>query len=209
MCFTYEIQVPDNYTALSGDLEVTVVGLLRTPFEDIRLELLEVKYVRSDIKKLTKREINSSDINLKQSLHHGALIKFIDTRNMTNLESVSNFNVSNESAENDSNKTPFKSLSRVLDSGENRIPQIKVEKKWTVLGSVVVPANVSSNNQFVKVQFSCGTINRGGHFGVKLTGYNEEINNLTNRRKNHKSHRIENNSNIDEVGAAQVIVIWI
>lgn len=194
MCFCYEIQVPENYTALSGDLEVTIIDLLRTPSDSVRLELLEVEFVRTQSEKLKKREVETMP---EPPIHHGALIKFIDTRNETILRNLTNSNATNESGISD--KTELKSFSRTLENVKTQIPQIKVEKKWTVLGTVMVPENKSGDGRLVKVKFPCGVVTRGGHFGVRLTGYDENINNLTNKHRNRRIHKTGINSRVDEV----------
>lgn len=199
-CLCYEIQVPRNYTALNGDLEVTIIGLRRKSSEEIRLELLEVEFVRSENRELEKRSVIDGD-EFPHKINYSALYKFVDTRNNgTDFLDGGDFVNRSGTKENLRGRAKLESLSRVFDGNENRIPQIKVSKKWTVVGSVIVPPTEGNDSGVVKVKFPCGVITRGGQFGVRLTGINQELNNLTRKHKSSKLNRIESSSIISEVG---------
>lgn len=194
-CSCYEIQVPGNYTALNGELEIIIVGLRRKSSDEIRLELLEVEYVREE------HELQKRSAVETESVDHNSLHKFVDTRYGTDILDIGDFvnrSGTKQSQENLRDRIKLESLSRVFDSNENQIPQIKVSKKWTVLGSVIVPPPQGNDSNVVKVKFPCGVITRGGQFGVRLTGINQQLNNLTRKHKSSKSNRIDS-SIISEV----------
>lgn len=197
-CLCYEIQVPKNYTALNGDLGVTIIGLRRKSSEEIRLELLEVEFVRSENRELEKRSVVENEYPHK--INYSALYKFVDTRNNgTDFLDRGDFVNRSGTKENLRGRIKLESLSRVFDGNENQIPQIKVSKKWTVIGSVIVPTPEGNDSDAVKVKFPCGVITRGGQFGVRLTGINQELNNLTRKHKSSKLNRIDSSSIISEV----------
>lgn len=185
-CSCYEIQVPGNYTALNGELEITIIGLRRKSSEEIRLELLEVEYVREE-HELQKRSPIENEL-----VDHNSLTKFVDTKNTTDfLDVPEDFLNRSGTKQIPRDKIKLESLSRVFDSNESQIPQIKVSKKWTILGSVIVPPTEGNESDVVKVKFPCGVITRGGQFGVRLTGMNQELNNLTRKHKSSKSSRTD------------------
>lgn len=190
MCFGYEIRVPENYTALSGDLDILIIDLLRSPLEDVRLELLEVEYVRRENVKLKKPESGT--------LENRSTPEEVDKYNHLNdsLTRLANLSALNKSVE--FNKIPLIAPARTFRSSQSQIPQIEVERKWTVIHSSSVP--FSNDSRSVRVKFPCGVVTRGGHFGVRLTGHDDKINNLTMKTRGHACRKSERTSCIEKVG---------
>lgn len=185
MCSCYEVHVPENYTALSGDLEVTIIGLRRKSSEEIRLELLEVEFVRSENQEFRKR--TATDAGDPSRKARGA------AWNVTSLDDFLDPIVPNEtdSEEDSRQRIKLESLSRVFEDNENQIPQIKVSRKWTVLGSVVVPFSGPNGTDLVQVKFPCGVITKGGQFGVRLKSIDQELNNLTWKHRGFKQSKVD------------------
>lgn len=152
--------------------------------------MLQVEYVRSENNK-KKRKADVRDIEIEPSFHNSALIKFLDTRNRSSIILNNQTNDKHFDYGKTLKSSSSSSSSKVInDSGQSDIPKIKVEKKWKVISAADVPQNGvgggggDDNNNVVKVFFSCGIITGGGHFGVRLTGHNKELNNLTNKNNN-------------------------
>ncbi|KAK6631796.1 hypothetical protein RUM43_013860 [Polyplax serrata] len=196
MCFGYEIRVPENYTALSGDLDILIIDLLRSPLEDVRLELLEVEYVRRENVKLKKPESGT--------LESRSTPEEVDKYNHLNdsLTILANLSALNKSVE--FNKTPLMVPARTFHSSQSQIPQIEVERKWTVIHSSSVP--FSNDSRSVRVKFPCGVVTRGGHFGVRLTGHDDKINNLTLKTRGHACRKSERTSCIEKFENNRTIV---